>query len=476
MLGRIERTLPPSLKVHLQYNRADSINRAVADVKFSLMVALGLVVAVIFVFLRSLVATLIPSLTLPLSIVGTFVVMYLLDFSVDNLSLMALTLAVGFVVDDAIVMLENIVRHIEMGKAPMEAAFDGAKEVGFTILSMTLSLATVFIPLMFMGGIIGRLFREFAVTIMAAILVSGFVSLTLTPMLCSRLLKPAGHEKHGRWFNATERVLHGALHAYERSLAWVMRHRPVTLAFSALILGLTITLWQVIPKGLFPPDDTGSINGTTEAAQGTSFGEMSRLQRIAMARLQQDTNIVSFTSTVGGGGGGSTNQGMLNVSLKPMGHRPPADQMVTELTRRLSGIPGLQVFFQNPPAIRIGGRSTKTLYQFTLRGSDIHQLYADAAIFLGKMQQEPMLSGVTSDLLQHHADHSTCRSTVRARWSSGVSPAVIENTLANARYNQRADLPTAAYTPTNEYPPDHDPDRAAVCSLRRTLGSVRHAS
>jgi HAE1 family hydrophobic/amphiphilic exporter-1 len=447
VLADIERGLPASLKVRLAYDRADSINHAVADVKFSLLIALALVVTVIFLFLRSLVATLIPSLTLPLSIVGTFVVMYLLNFTVDNLSLMALTLAVGFVVDDAIVMLENIVRHIEMGRTPMQAALEGAQEVGFTILSMTLSLAAVFIPLMFMGGIIGRLFREFAVTIMVAILVSGFVSLTLTPMLCSRLLKAKGHEQHGRWFNFAERTLQGALHGYERSLAWVMRHRPLTLAFSAAILGLTVALWQVIPKGLFPPDDTGSLGGTTEAAQGTSFGEMVRLQRIAMKRLEADTNIVSFTSSVGGGGGGSTNQGQLNVSLKPIGHRPPADQMVTELMRRLSGIPGLQVFFQNPPAIRIGGRSTKTLYQFTLRGSDIHQLYADAARFLGQMQQEPMLSGVTSDLLNTspilmvHIDRPKALAL-------GASPAAIENALANA-YNQQQI--STIYTPTNEY-------------------------
>jgi HAE1 family hydrophobic/amphiphilic exporter-1 len=446
VLADIERGLPPSLKVHIQYDRSDSIKRAVADVKTSLLIALALVITVIFIFLRSLVATLIPSLTLPLSIVGTFTVMYALDFSVDNLSLMALTLAVGFVVDDAIVMLENIVRHIEMGKTAMQAALDGAKEVGFTILSMTLSLAAVFIPLMFMGGIIGRLFREFAVTIMVAILVSGFVSLTLTPMLCSRLLRPATHEGHGRWFNAAERVLQALLHGYERSLAWVMRHRPLILGFSALVLALTVVLWQVIPKGLFPPDDTGSIAGTTEAAQGTSFSEIVRLQRIAMTRLQQDTNIASFTSSVGGGGGAS-NQGQFNVTLKPMGHRPPADQMVTELTRRLSGIPGLQVFFQNPPAIRIGGRSAKTLYQYTLRGSDIHQLYTDAAKFLTQMQQESMLSGVTSDLLNTSPILQVQIDRPRAL-ELGVSPAVIEGALADA-YNQQQ--VSTIYTPTNEY-------------------------
>ena len=446
-LSEIERALPPSLTVHVPYDRSDSIKGAVADVKFSLLVALALVITVIFIFLRSLVATLIPSLTLPLSIVGTFVVMYLLDFSVDNLSLMALTLAVGFVVDDAIVMLENIVRHIEMGKTAMDAALDGAKEVGFTILSMTLSLAAVFIPLMFMGGIIGRLFREFAITIMVAIVVSGFVSLTLTPMLCSRLLRPTSHEGHGRWFTATERILQAFLHAYERSLAWVMRHRPLTLAFSAVVLALTVVLWQVIPKGLFPPDDTGSLNGTTEAAQGTSFGEMVRLQRIAMTRLEQDTNIVSFTSSVGGGGGGASNQGQLNVTLKPIGHRPGADLMVAELTRRLSGIPGLQVFFQNPPVIRIGGRSAKTQYQYTLRGSDIHQLYTDAGTFLAQMQQEPMLSGVTSDLLNTSPILEVQIDRPRAL-SLGVSPSAIENALANA-YNQQQI--STIYTPTNEY-------------------------
>jgi hydrophobic/amphiphilic exporter-1 (mainly G- bacteria), HAE1 family len=448
VLNDIERGLPSSLRVHLQYDRSDSIQRAVNDVKFSLIVALVLVVAVIFLFLRSTVATLIPSLTLPMSIIGTFSVMYMLDFSVDNLSLMALTLAVGFVVDDAIVMLENIVRHIEMGTAPMAAAFEGAQEVGFTILSMTLSLAAVFIPLMFMGGIIGRLFREFAITIMVAILVSGFVSLSLTPMLCSRLLKPHGHEEHGRWFNASERVFQGTLHAYERSLAWVMRHRPLTLAFSAVILALTATLWQVIPKGLFPPDDTGSLNGTTEAAQGTSFAELVRLQRIAMARLEKDTNIVSFTSSAGGGGGyGSSNQGQLNVTLKPLGQRPSADQMVSELTRRLSGIPGLAVYFQNPPAIRIGGRSAKTQYQFTLRGSEIASLYADATKFLVRLQQEPMLSGVTSDLLNTSPILRVHIDRQRAT-ALGVTPSTIENALANA-YNQQQ--VSTIYTPTNEY-------------------------
>jgi HAE1 family hydrophobic/amphiphilic exporter-1 len=441
-LDQIERSLPQSLTVHIGFDRATSINGSVRDVKLSLMVALALVIVVIFIFLRSLVATLIPSLTLPLSIIGTFVVMSLLGFSLDNLSLMALTLAVGFVVDDAIVMLENIVRHIEHGKSAPQAALEGAQEVGFTILSMTLSLAAVFIPLMFMGGIIGRLFREFAVTIMAAILVSGFVSLTLTPMLCSRLLARPAHATHGRWFLLAERVLHAMQQRYESSLSWVMRHRHFALAFSLAILVLTGVLWQRIPKGLFPPDDTGSISGTIEAAQGTSFQEMQRFVRIAMARLQQDTSIASFTANIGNG-----NQGNINVTLKPEGHRPPADEMVTELTRRLSGIPGLQAFFQNPPSIRIGGRSSKTLYQFSLRGADIHELYTEAGRFLGVLQQDSMLSGVTSDLLNTspilmiHIDREHAMSL-------GISPAAIESALADAFNQQQI---STIYTPTNEY-------------------------
>ncbi|HVT39061.1 MAG TPA: efflux RND transporter permease subunit [Gemmatimonadaceae bacterium] len=445
-LAEIEKGLPPNLSVHLQFDRSASIQRSVDDVKRSLVIALCLVVMVIFVFLRNVVATLIPSLTLPMAIVGTFSVMAMLSFSIDNLSLMALTLAVGFLVDDAIVMLENIYRHLEMGKPPLKAALDGANEIGYTIFSMTLSLASVFIPLAFMGGIIGRLFREFAITIMVAVLVSGFVSLTLTPMLCSRLLKAHADMKHGKWFTATERVFERARGAYERSLGGLMRHRWLALVFSALILALTAALWTTIPKGLFPPDDTGSLNGTLESAQGTSFQDMLRFQRIAMDRLKGDTNIASYTSSVGGGFN-SSNQMQLNVTLKPLGQRPSADQMVVELTRRFAGIPGLTAFFTNPPSIQIGGRGSKTQYQFTLRASDIKLLYAEASRLQQRLQQEPMLSGVTSNLLNTapivrvHIDRQRALAL-------GVSPSVIENALANA-YNQQQ--VSTIYTPTNEY-------------------------
>ncbi len=446
-LAQIEKGLPKTVKVVIQFDRSVSIQHSVHDVKFSLVVSLCLVVMVIFLFLRNVVATMIPSLTLPMSIIGTFSIMAILNFSVDNLSLMALTLAVGFVVDDAIVMLENIVRHLEMGKPPMQAALDGSREVGFTILSMTLSLSAVFIPLMFMGGQIGRLFKEFAVTISVAILVSGFVSLTLTPMLCSRLLKAKSEERrHGRWFNATERAFQRTLHAYERSLGWVMEHRPYALGFSALVLVLTGVLFTVIPKGLFPPDDTGQLDGTTEAAQGTSYPEMLRLQKIAMARLAQDTNIVSFRSSIGGGFG-SSNQGRLSVTLKPEGHRPSADAMVAELTNLESGIPGLAVYFQNPPAIRIGGRSAKSQYQFTLQGSDIDTLYVEAGKLMARLEKLPQLTGVTSDLanrapiLRVHIDRQRALSL-------GVTPAAIERALADAYNEQQV---STIYTPTNEY-------------------------
>jgi HAE1 family hydrophobic/amphiphilic exporter-1 len=446
-LAEIEKGLPPTIKVRIQYDRSITINNAVADVKSSLVVALVLVVLVIFFFLRNLVATLIPSLTLPMSIIGTFTAMKLLGFSIDNLSLMALTLAVGFVVDDAIVMLENIVRHLEMGKDPETAALDGASEVGFTILSMTLSLSAVFIPLMFMGGIIGRLFREFAVTISVAILVSGVVSLTLTPMLCSRLLKAHSHdEKHGRWFNFTETLLVGASRGYERSLGWVMRHRPLTLIFSALVLVATGVLWTVIPKGLFPPDDTGSLNATAEAPQGTSFIEMLRYTQLASAKLAKDTNVVSYTANIGSFGG-SSNQARFDITLKPAAERPPADEIAHELTRSMSGISGLQIYVTNPPSIRIGGRGSKSSYQYTLRGPDITQLYAQANNLMARLQETPMLTSVTSDLLNRSPILKVHIDRQRAL-QLGVSPSAIENALANA-YNQQQ--VSTIFTPTNEY-------------------------
>jgi len=355
---------------------------------------------------------------------------------------MALTLAVGFVVDDAIVMLENIVRHIEAGKPPEQAALDGAEEVGFTILSMTLSLAAVFIPLVFMGGIIGRLFREFAITIGAAILVSGFVSLTLTPMLCARFLKSHTGETHGRMYNFFENAFDKILHGYERALGWCMRFRPLTLVFSALILFLTGLLFTVVPKGLFPSDDTGLLNGTTEAAQGTSFPEMVRLQLLVNAALVKDTNVAGYMSSVMGG-----NRGDLNIILKPAGQRPPADVMVQQLTRRLNSIPGVQVFIQNPPSIRIGGRGSKTLYQYTIQGLDVQNLYAAAQKLANAMRALPLVTDVTSDL-QNRNPIVTVKIDRDKAAMLGVTPLAIMRTLASAFSEQQA---STIYTPTNEY-------------------------
>ncbi|NUO95986.1 MAG: efflux RND transporter permease subunit, partial [Gemmatimonadaceae bacterium] len=386
--------------------------------------------------------TAIPSLTLPMAIVGTFSVMYVLGFSIDNLSLMALTLAVGFVVDDAIVMLENIVRHIEKGAPPLEAALDGAEEVGFTILSMTISLAAVFIPLIFMGGIIGKLFREFAITISAAILVSGFVSLTLTPMLCARFLKSHEGETHGHFYNAVERAFNRLLRGYERSLGWAMARRPLTLVFSALILVATALLFRTIPKGLFPSDDTGLLSGSTVAAQGTSFPEMMRLQLLVNKALERDTNVAGYMSNINNGSNGD-----INIVLKPAGQRPSADDMVRELTRRLNGIPGMQVFVQNPPSIRIGGRGSRTLYQYTLQGHDVATLYAGAQRMQAAMRGLQMLTDITSDLENRNPVVNV--NIIRDRAAMlGITPLAVQRAMASAYSEQQA---STIYTATNNY-------------------------
>jgi len=388
--------LPASVRIQTLYDRSQAINDSVHDVKLTLLITLCLVIMVIFLFLRNLSATVIPSLALPLSIVGTFAAMYLLGYSLDNLSLMALTLSVGFVVDDAIVMLENIVRHMEMGKPAMRAALDGAREIGFTILSMTLSLSAVFIPVLFMGGIIGRLFHEFAVTIGVAILVSGFVSLTLTPMLGSRFLRPPKDERHGRFYEVTERIYQRVLGFYERTLAWVMDHRPIALAFSAGILLGTGVLFALVSKGFIPTEDTGLIQGTTETVEGSSYAEISQHQQAAAAVAAADPNVDHFMSSVGGG---TMNQGRLTIRLKPRSQRRlDADAVARELTPKLNAIPGIRTYLQIPPVIRIGGRSSKTLYQFTLQGADIQTLYDNSEALRLKMRALPSLTDVTTDL------------------------------------------------------------------------------
>jgi HAE1 family hydrophobic/amphiphilic exporter-1 len=304
------------------------------------------------------------------------------------------------VVDDAIVMLENIVRHMEMGKPPMEAAFVGAREVGFTIFSMTLSLTAVFIPILFLGGIIGRLFHEFAVVIAVSILVSGFVSLTLTPMLASRFLKPHSNEQHGRMYTAIEDFWDRVLGLYGRTLAWVMDHRRVAMAFSLLILIGTGVLYTIVPKGFLPSEDTGRVNGTTEAAQGTSYDEMVRRQQQVAAIVARDTNIAGFMSAVGGGGGANTsiNQGRFFIGLKPHKNRVSADDFIQELRAKIAHVPGMQVFFSNPPTIQIGARTAKGLYQFTMQSGDIDELYPASQKLIAAARGSKQLQDVTSDL------------------------------------------------------------------------------
>ena len=319
LLPTLQSHLPPSVKLHILYDRSQSIRDSVHEVEFTLLLSFALVVLVVFVFLRSLTATIIPSLALPLSIVGTFAVMYACDYTVDNLSLMALTLAIGFVVDDAIVMLENIHRHIEHGESPLEAALKGSKQIGFTILSMTISLAAVFIPILFMGGVLGRLFREFSVVICAAILISGVVSLTLTPLLCSLFLKPHGAEQHGRMYQASERFFAWLLAAYQRSLRWVLAHRRATLIVNGVILVLTVWLLFRVPKGFIPDEDNSRIVGVTETAQGASFRARAQHQQAVAEVVRQDPNVQAFMSAIGGGG--AANNGRLLITLKPRTER-----------------------------------------------------------------------------------------------------------------------------------------------------------
>ncbi len=436
--------LPASVQVNTLYDRSVSIRQSVNDVQLTLLVTLCLVVMVIFLFLKNLSATVIPSLALPFSIIGTFTVMYLMGYSLDNLSLMALTLSVGFVVDDAIVMLENIVRHMEKGKRAMEAALDGAREIGFTILSMTLSLTAVFIPVLLMGGILGRLFHEFAVTIGVAILVSGFVSLTLTPMLCSRFLRPPKEAKHGRFYEATERVYQRGLALYERTLGWVMDHRPATMLFSLGVLVATVVLYPFVPKGFIPTEDQGQIQGTTETLEGTSFENMRDHQLAVADIVGRDPNIAHYMSTVGGG---TMNQGRLSIRLKPRGERLPADQVVRELNAKLNSVTGIRTYLSLPQSIRIGGRPTKTLYQFTLQSADIGALYENAAKLERVLRGIPTLQDVTTDLQIKNPQVSVQIDRDRAT-SLGVTVQQIEQGLYDAYGSRQV---STIYTPNNQY-------------------------
>ena len=448
LLPTFQRQLPASVTLHTLYDRSDSIKASVSDVKFTLLLTLMLVILVIFLFLRNVSATVIPSLALPMSIVGTFAVMYLLGYSLDNLSLMALTLAVGFVVDDAIVMLENIVRHMEMGEGILEASLSGSREIGFTILSMTFSLVAVFIPVLFMGGIVGRLFHEFAVTIGAAILISGFVSLTLTPMLASRFLKHQSEVHHGRIYDLSERGFNWLLARYEAGLKWSIAHRRLVMVFSGVVLVLTGWLFTVIPKGFLPSEDASRAMVFTQAKEGISYDAMVRHQQALNHILQANPDVDAFFSTAGGRGFLASNQGICFIRFKPRDQRKlTVDQEIAKLRPQMMSVPGIVAFIQNPPPIQIGGQLTKSLYQFTLQGADTKELYAVATAFEGKMRALPGLIDVTSDLQIKNPQVEVLIERDKAS-SYGVTAEAIESALYDAYGTRQVSY---IYAPNNTY-------------------------
>jgi hydrophobic/amphiphilic exporter-1 (mainly G- bacteria), HAE1 family len=464
LLPEIETQMPAALSLGIRSDRSVSIRDSVEDVKFTLILTVFLVVMVIFLFLRNLSATIIPSLALPFSIVGTFAVMWAFGYSIDNLSLMALTLSVGFVVDDAIVMLENIVRHMEMGKPRLQAALDGSKEIAFTIVSMTLSLAAVFIPILFMGGIVGRLMHEFAVTIAAAILVSGLVSLTLTPMLCSRFLKPPHSMRHGRMYNAIERVFDGSLRMYGWTLTQTIRFKGTTMLVSALLLVGTVYLFQIVPTGFIPSVDTGQLSGQIETIQGIGFEANVKHQREIMAILTADPNVSSFTANVGGPGGG----GRLNVDLKPRNERSlTADQVIDELRPKFARVPGVRVVLTNPPAIRIGGMMSRAQYQFSLQDPDTEELYSVAPGFEAAMRNLPGLQDVNSDLQIRNPELAITldREQIAAL---GLTVDQVESALSSAYGSRQI---SQIFAPNDEYQvimqvaPQYQQDPAALSML-----------
>ena len=482
LLPTLRAQLPPSLGLDVRMDRSESIRESVHDVKLTLLLTIALVIAVIFVFLRSVTATIIPSLTLPVSLIATFAVMYVLNYSLDNLSLMALTLCIGFVVDDTIVMLENIGRHMEMGKPAMRAAFEGAKEVEFTIIAMTASLVAVFIPILFMGGIVGRLLQEFAVTIGVAILVSCFVSISLTPMLCSRFLKTAHGKAHGRLYNFTERMFDASLRAYDVSLQFALRHRAVTMALSFLFVIGAAYLFVIVPKGFLPTEDQGRFQVSVEAIQGIGFDEMVRHQQEVAAILAQDPAIAGYSSSTGDGGGrsggSSSNQGRISVDLKPRHEREHSvDQIMARLRPKLAQVPGVRVFMVNQPPINLGGMGgARASYQFTLQDPDTAELYRAAPLFENVMRQIEHIEDVNSDLRLNNPQVQINLNRDRIA-ALGLTVNQVETALFNAYGTRQV---SQIYASSNQYAvilqvaPEFQQDPAALSMLyvRSTNGKL----
>jgi len=449
LLPSFEAQLPASIRINTLYDRSVSIRESVADVKFTLLLSVALVVLVVFLFLRNLPATIITSLAVPASLVGTFAVMYQMGFSLDNLSLLALTLSVGFVVDDAIVMLENIVRHLEAGEPPLVAAVKGAREIGFTVLSMTISLVAVFIPVLFMGGILGRLLHEFAVTIGASILVSGLVSLTLTPMLCSRFLQAPSHQAHGRLYLASERVFDALLGAYTWGLDHALKARRLTMLVLLAFTVATVHLFINMPKGFIPDEDQGQIFCFTEAKQGISFEAMVKRQ-LELARIVSEHPYVKdFMCSVGVGGPNLTgNTGRLFMHLVDRGQRDQsANQIIDDLRRQMSQVPGINAYLQNPPVIRMGGSLTKSLYQFTLQSPDTEALYRATPVVEERLKKVPLIRDVTSNLQVNNPQVTVQIDRDKAA-ALGVSAQVVEDALYYAFGSRQV---STIYAPNNQY-------------------------
>src|SRR5256885_1329159 len=445
--------LPSSIHMDVLYDRSDTIRESYRDVQFTMLLTLLLVIMVIFVFLRNVWATVIPSLALPFSIIGTFAAMYMLNYSLDNLSMMALILSVGFVVDDAIVMLENIYRHVEMGEDPLTASLVGSREIGFTIVSMTLSLAAVFIPVLFMGGVLGRLFREFSVTICVAILISGVVSVTLTPMLCSLFLKkPHKHgEKTSKFGAVTERGFDGLLRGYDRTLQIVLRYRPATMVAFAVVLVLTALLFVVVPKGFIPDQDTDQIAVTTEAAQGTSYAKLIEYQGSVADIIRQDPDVEGLVSTVGGSAAatlGGPNLGQIVVHLKPRGDRKElATDIIAKLRPEIAQVPGIEVYMQNPPTVRIGGQVSKSLYQYSMQSPDREELYETSRKLQKALQEVGGIEDLTSDL-----EITSPQVNVEIDRDKAAALGVTANQIENAFYDAYGPRwVSTIYAPVNEY-------------------------
>ncbi len=458
LLPQFRLELPSSVHMDVLYDRSDTIRESYRDVQMTMALTLGLVILVIYVFLRNVWATVIPSLALPFSIIGTFAAMYMLGYSLDNLSMMALILSVGFVVDDAIVMLENIYRHVEMGESPLEASLIGSREIGFTIVSMTLSLAAVFIPVLFMGGVLGRLFREFSVTICVAILISGVVSVTLTPMLCSRFLKHrsraagtgAGHTKTGTtsWF---ERGFQWILNGYDQTLQTVLRHRPATMVAFAVVLVLTAALFILVPKGFIPDQDTDQIAVITEAAQGTSYDALVTYQSQVAEIIRANPNVEGLVSTVGGSAAntlGGPNLGQIVVHLKPRGQRKQlANDVIADLRPQLARLPGMEVYLQNPPTVRIGGQVSKSLYQYSMQSPDREQLYTASIALKKALASVPGIEDLTSDL-----EVQSPQVNVQIDRDKAAALGVTANQIESAFYDVYGPRwVSTIYAPVNEY-------------------------